>query len=124
MENSPVGYQVGDVSAVDDDKIYNEVFYKIPNSIFNSVFHVSNRNGTMTLKKSLDRETVDKYIFTLVAFNKDQNGNETLKSSVQVYFFSFFLPHIHSYFTFKFLTFLIFNFLFYYFFYFIISLLT
>ena len=92
MENTPIGYRVGDVSAVDDDKIYNEVFYKIPNSIFNSVFHVSNRNGTMTLKKSLDRETVDKYVFTLVAFNKDQNGNESLKSSVQVYFFSLFFP--------------------------------
>ena len=84
-ENAPIGYWIGDVSAVDEDKTYNKIFYKIQNFVSNSIFHVSNQNGSMTLKKSLDRETNDKYIFTLVAFNKDQNGNESLKSSVEVY---------------------------------------
>ena len=83
-ENVPIGYWIGDVSAVDEDKTYNKIFYKIQNIVSDSVFHVSNQNGSLKLKKSLDRETNDKYIFTLVAFNKDQNGDESLKSSVEV----------------------------------------
>ena len=89
MENAPIGYRVGHVTAIDDDKYYNEIFFRISNNIIaNSIFRISDGNGTITLKQSLDREKFDKYVFTLVAFNKDQNGNESLKSSVEVYFFT------------------------------------
>lgn len=83
-ENNPIGHHIGQVQAVDDDVNYNAVFYDISNMMYSSFFQISSTNGSITAKRSLDREKASSYIFTVEAFNKDQYGNASLMSFVEV----------------------------------------
>ena len=86
-ENVNISQVIGTVHADDVDKttaLYKTVYYKIVKGNVGDAFTLSEMNGTLTVRKKLDRETTPSYSLTLAAFNKDINGNATLSSEVTV----------------------------------------
>ncbi|XP_065063594.1 protocadherin Fat 4-like isoform X2 [Rhopilema esculentum] len=83
-ENAAVGHRIGQVSAVDVDASYNEVFYAIQEGSTQSVVRISQTNGSIFLAKTVDREVSSKYVLQVEAYNKDIHGNASLKSFAEV----------------------------------------
>lgn len=81
-ENVPVNSIVGDVTATDDDvsSLFHTIHYRVEK---NDAFTINSNNGSLLVDKPLDRESTDKYVLTVTAYNLD-NGVESLNSKVDV----------------------------------------
>ena len=80
-EDVPKGTEVLRVVASDDDDGVNaEIKYSIENTTTNA-FAIDRDTGSIVTKELLDRETTDKYTFSVVAFD---NGKANVRSSKAV----------------------------------------
>uniref|UniRef100_A0A7M5XET6 Cadherin domain-containing protein n=2 Tax=Clytia hemisphaerica TaxID=252671 RepID=A0A7M5XET6_9CNID len=55
-------------ATISDDRIAETIRYNIQDSKYNDVFRIDPLSGDITLRKSLDREQNDLYVFTVIAF--------------------------------------------------------
>ena len=83
-ENAAVGEPIATITATDDDiGVNSQIVYVLsfPNMSPSGVVSVGSSTGTITVKKSLDREMFDSFVVTLIAFD---GGNPSLSQNVPV----------------------------------------
>ncbi|KAL8622280.1 hypothetical protein ACOMHN_043803 [Nucella lapillus] len=67
-EDSPIGFQFGNVSAVDADSDHNgRVSYSLESSPYLSVFGIFTVQGVLSTRDKLDRESRENYTLTVIA---------------------------------------------------------
>lgn len=76
-ENAAAPLEIATIHATDaDGSLYNRVYYSltVPDSTSMGCFAIDKLNGQLVALKSLDREMVDTYTFTIIASNLDPDG--------------------------------------------------
>ncbi|CAH8512472.1 unnamed protein product [Schistosoma turkestanicum] len=91
-ESLDIGSRIGQLKAIDRDlsmlsnESTNQITYHFSSNQMNwdatNVFHLDSQSGILTLKHSLDYESVKNYRLTIIATDGIKNEKETLKSFI------------------------------------------
>ena len=75
---------VGQIHALDQDQGKDgEVFYFLIGNSNDRGFHINKRTGVITVQKSLDRESQNRFVLTVLAKNRGSiQGNDTDEAQV------------------------------------------
>ena len=83
-ESASVDTAVGQIHALDQDQGKDgEVFYFLIGNSNDRGFHINKRTGVITVQKSLDRESQNRFVLTVLAKNRGSiQGNDTDEAQV------------------------------------------
>ena len=75
-ENSPIGYSITTVQAIDEGAIgiHNDVQYSLQDGLVSEIFAVDQITGEVTLIAPLDRELEDQYVLVIEATDQVQRN--------------------------------------------------